>query len=146
MAEAADIQGASPAPARRRWLRRAVVLLAGTPVLAALVYSPAPQAAQAADAGTVDVQLDGMAPVAPVKGDTLTISGSVVNNGRETITGAHVGLRVGPALGDRASIDEAAERAGFRAGTDPGEIDPAYAVKIPSLRPRSSRTSRSPSP
>lgn len=102
-------------------------------MLAALVYSPAPQAAQAADAGTVDVQLDGMAPAAPVKGDTLTISGSVVNNGRETITGAHVGLRVGPALGDRASIDEAAERAGFRAGTDPGEIDPAYAVKIPSL-------------
>ncbi|MFF3650123.1 DUF6049 family protein [Streptomyces sp. NPDC002181] len=133
MAEAADIQGAPPAPARRRWLRRAVVLLAGTPVLAALVYSPAPQAAQAAEAGTVDVQLDGMAPAAPVKGDTLTISGSVVNNGRETITGAHVGLRVGPALGDRASIDEAAERAGFRAGTDPGEIDPAYAVKIPSL-------------
>ncbi|MFJ3172473.1 DUF6049 family protein [Streptomyces roseus] len=133
MAEAADIQGASPAPARRRWLRRAVVLLAGTPVLAALVYSPAPQAAQAAEAGTVDVQLDGMAPAAPVKGDTLTISGSVVNNGRETITGAHVGLRVGPALGDRASIDEAAERAGFRAGTDPGEIDPAFAVKIPSL-------------
>ncbi|WP_030292625.1 DUF6049 family protein [Streptomyces katrae] len=133
MAEAADIQGAPPAPARRRWLRRAIVLLAGTPVLAALVYSPAPQAAQAADAGAVDVQLTEMAPTAPVKGDTLTISGSVVNNGRETITGAHVGLRVGPVLGDRASIDEAAERAGFRAGTDPGEIDQAYAVKIASL-------------
>ncbi|MER7461793.1 DUF6049 family protein [Streptomyces sp. NPDC097981] len=133
MAEAADIQGASPAPARRRWLRRAVVLLAGTPVLAALVYSPAPQAAQAAEAGAVDVQLTGVAPSAPVKGDTLTISGSVVNNGRETVNGAHVGLRVGPALGDRASIDEAAERAGFRAGTDPGEIDQAYAVKIASL-------------
>ncbi|WP_168724285.1 MULTISPECIES: DUF6049 family protein [unclassified Streptomyces] len=133
MAEAADIQGAPPAPARRRWLRRAVVLLAGTPVLAALVYSPAPQAAQAAEAGAVDVQLTEMAPTAPVKGDTLTISGSVVNNGRETITGAHVGLRVGPVLGDRASIDEAAERAGFRAGTDPGEIDQAYAVKIASL-------------
>ncbi|KJY47575.1 membrane protein, partial [Streptomyces sp. NRRL S-444] len=102
-------------------------------MLAALVYSPAPQAAQAADAGAVDVQLTEMAPTAPVKGDTLTISGSVVNNGRETITGAHVGLRVGPVLGDRASIDEAAERAGFRAGTDPGEIDQAYAVKIASL-------------
>ncbi|MEU3666894.1 DUF6049 family protein [Streptomyces virginiae] len=132
MAEAADIQGASPAPVRRRWLRRAIVLLAGTPVLAALVYAPAPQA-EAAQASSVDVQLVSMAPSAPVKGDTLTIEGTVVNTGSETITDAHVGLRVGPALTDRSSIDETAERNGFRAGTDPGEIDPAYAVKIDSL-------------
>ncbi|MFD9405599.1 DUF6049 family protein [Streptomyces sp. NPDC059989] len=132
MAEAADILGASPAPVRRRWLRRAVVLLAGTPVLAALVYSPAPKA-QAAQATAVDVQLTSMAPAAPVKGDTLTISGTVVNTGSETINDAHVGLRVGPALTDRSSIDDVAERSGFRAGADPGEIDPAYAVKIASL-------------
>ncbi|MFE9631697.1 DUF6049 family protein [Streptomyces sp. NPDC006463] len=132
MADAADILGASPAPARRRWLRRAVVLLAGTPVMAALVYSPAPKA-QAAQAASVDIQLTSMTPAAPVKSDTLTISGTVVNNSSETINDAHVGLRVGPLLADRSSIDEAAERTGFRAGTDPGEIDPAYAVKIDSL-------------
>ncbi|MGW9072839.1 DUF6049 family protein [Streptomyces yangpuensis] len=132
MAEAADIQGASPAPVRRRWLRRAIVLLAGTPVLAALVYAPAPQA-EAVQASSVDVQLVSMAPTAPVKGDTLTIQGTVVNTGSETITDAHVGLRVGPALTDRSSIDETADRNGFRAGTDPGEIDSAYAVKIASL-------------
>ncbi|MFD9083853.1 DUF6049 family protein [Streptomyces erythrochromogenes] len=132
MAEAADIQGASPAPVRRRWLRRAIVLLAGTPVLAALVYAPAPQA-EAAQASSVDVQLVSMAPSAPVKGDTLTIEGTVVNTGSETITDAHVGLRVGPALTDRSSIDETADRNGFRAGTDPGEIDSAHAVKIASL-------------
>ncbi|MFC9822252.1 DUF6049 family protein [Streptomyces erythrochromogenes] len=131
MAEAADIQGA-PAPVRRRWLRRAIVLLAGTPVLAALVYAPAPQA-EAAQASSVDVQLVSMAPSAPVKGDTLTIEGTVVNTGSETITDAHVGLRVGPALTDRSSIDETADRNGFRAGADPGEIDSAYAVKIASL-------------
>ncbi|MFD7628587.1 DUF6049 family protein [Streptomyces sp. NPDC059851] len=139
MAEAADIQGASPAPARRRWLRRAAVLLAGTPVLAALVSAPAPPA-QAADAATVEVQLGTVSPAAPVKGDTLTISGTVVNTGRETITGAHVGLRVGPSLGDRASIDEAAERAGFRAGTDPGEVDQAHSAKIPPLASKASQT------
>ncbi|MEU5808888.1 MULTISPECIES: DUF6049 family protein [unclassified Streptomyces] len=139
MAEAADIQGASPAPARRRWLRRTAVLLAGTPVLAALVSAPGP-GAQAADAGGVEVQLSTVAPAAPVKGDTLTISGTVVNTGRETITGAHVGLRVGPALGDRASIDEAAERAGFRAGTDPGEVDQAYSAKIASLPSKASQS------
>ncbi|MFE1894236.1 DUF6049 family protein [Streptomyces yangpuensis] len=132
MAEAADIQGASPAPVRRRWLRRAIVLVAGTPVLAALVYAPAPQA-EAAQASSVDVQLVSMAPSAPVKGDTLTIQGTVVNTGPEKITDAHVGLRVGPALTDRSSIDETADRNGFRAGTDPGEIDSAYAVKIASL-------------
>ncbi|MGW6706257.1 DUF6049 family protein [Streptomyces sp. NPDC054956] len=133
MAEAADIQGAPPAPARKRWLRRAVVLLAGTPVLAALVYSPAPEAQAAETAATVDVQLDGLVPTAPVKGDTLTISGTVVNNGREKITDAHVGLRVGPALGDRSSIDEAAERGAFRAGVDPAEVGAEFAVKIDSL-------------
>ncbi|MFD9338439.1 DUF6049 family protein [Streptomyces sp. NPDC060028] len=132
MAEAADIQGARPAPARRRWMRRAVVLLAGTPVFAGLVYMPAPQA-QAAEAASVDIQLHEVAPTAPIKSDTLTISGTVVNNGREKITDAHVGLRVGPALGDRSSIGEAAERGSFRAGTDPAEISPEYAVKIPSL-------------
>ncbi|MFF1558026.1 DUF6049 family protein [Streptomyces sp. NPDC058279] len=136
MAEAADIQGAA-APARRRWLRRAVVLLAGTPVLAALVYAPAPPA-QAADS-PVDVQLLEVSPNAPVKSDTLTISGSVVNNSREAIKGAHVGLRVGPVVGDRASIDEVADRTGFRAGVDPGEIDPAYAVKIDSLPSKAGR-------
>ncbi|MFD3537978.1 DUF6049 family protein [Streptomyces sp. NPDC058662] len=132
MAEAADIHGASPAPVRRRWLRRAVILLAGTPVLAALIYAPAP-AAQAAPSSAVDVQLLSVTPAAPVKGDTLTISGSVVNNGSETITDAHVGLRVGPPLADRSSIDEVAERGSFRAGIDAGEVDPAYAVQIPAL-------------
>ncbi|QES58995.1 hypothetical protein DEJ51_16465 [Streptomyces venezuelae] len=101
-------------------------------MLAALIYSPAPRA-EAAQAASVDVQLTSMAPTAPVKGDTLTIRGTVRNTGAETITDAHVGLRVGPALADRTSIDEAAERTGFRAGADPGEVDPAYAVKIASL-------------
>ncbi|MFH7593868.1 DUF6049 family protein [Streptomyces racemochromogenes] len=132
MAEAAEIQGAASAPARRRWLRRAVVLLSGTPVLAALIYAPAP-AAQAAETPSVDVQLTEVSPSAPVKSDTLTIQGTVVNNGRETIKGAHVGLRVGPLVGDRSAIDEIADRKGFRPGTDPAEIDPAFAVKIDSL-------------
>ncbi|MEU3721199.1 DUF6049 family protein [Streptomyces sp. NPDC031705] len=131
MAEAADNQGTAPVPARRRWLRRAVVLLGGTPVLAALVYAPAP-AAQAAEA-PVDVQLTEVTPNAPVKSDTLTISGTVVNNGSETIRNAHVGLRVGPRLGDRSAIGEVADRKGFRPGVDPGEIDSAFAVKIDSL-------------
>ncbi|MCB5163317.1 DUF6049 family protein [Streptomyces bambusae] len=150
MAEAADIQGSSPAPARR-WLRRAVVLLAGTPVLAGLVYVQDPSAAQAAPSaptaptapGTpagprsassaVDVSLDSLTPSAPVKDDTLTITGTVVNRGAETITDAHVGLRVGSALTDRSSLDDVTERTSYQPGVDPQEIDSAYAIKLPPL-------------
>ncbi|MEV7613123.1 DUF6049 family protein [Streptomyces sp. NPDC089799] len=135
MAEAADtgnFNGPVPAPARRRWLRRAMVLLAGTPVLAALVYAPAPEA-RAAENGAVDVQLDSMAPAAPVKNDTLEISGRVTNTGTEAIRNAHVGLRLGGALSSRDAIDDVSERTRFRQGVDPAEIDQAYSVKIASL-------------
>ncbi|MFE9257386.1 DUF6049 family protein [Streptomyces sp. NPDC006879] len=136
MAEAADFQGTPPAPARRRWLRRAVVLLAGTPVLAGLVYVPAASAAPEAEAagGTrVDVSVDTITPQAPVEGDTVTISGTLTNKGRETVTDAHVGLRIGPVLNSRDSIDAAAERGAFRPGTDPAEIGEPYEVEIDTL-------------
>ncbi|MFI8101537.1 DUF6049 family protein [Streptomyces sp. NPDC086023] len=137
MAEAADNLGNAPAPARR-WLRRAVVLLAGTPVLAGLIYVPAKSPAQAAPASngssTVDVSLDSLAPSAPVKNDTLTISGTVTNHGKETVTDAHVGLRVGQRLTDRGTIDDAAERTGFRPGSDSPEVA-GSAVKISALPP-----------
>ncbi|MER7758433.1 DUF6049 family protein [Streptomyces sp. NPDC097619] len=135
MAEAADFQGVAPAPARR-WLRRAVVLLAGTPIMAGLVYvqnGTVAQAAPQSDASTVDVSLNSLTPSAPVKGDTLTISGTVVNRGAETVTDAHVALRVGPPLNERSAIDDVAERTAFRPGTDPSEIDSDYAVKLPEL-------------
>ncbi|WP_223837775.1 DUF6049 family protein [Streptomyces venezuelae] len=133
-ADTGDINGPAPAPVRRRWLRRAVVLLAGTPVLAGLVYAPAPEASAVENGnGTVDVQLFSLAPAAPVKGDTLTITGTVTNTGAETITDAHVGLRVGPPLENRDAIDSVSEQTRFRPGVDPAEIDQAYAVKIPAL-------------
>ncbi|MFD7027671.1 DUF6049 family protein [Streptomyces sp. NPDC059917] len=143
MAEAADIQGTAPAPVRRRWLRRAIVMLTGTPVLAALVYAPAPSAQAtenaASAASAVDVQLDALTPSAPVKGDTLTISGTVTNNSRETITEAHVGLRVGPVLSDRDAIGDAAEQTGYRSGSDPAEIDGSFAAKLSALPAKNSQ-------
>ena len=49
--------------------------------------------------------LDTLSPSAPTDGDTLTVSGTVTNNGKQTVTDAHVGLRVGQRadhpLGDR---------------------------------------------
>ncbi|WP_030193339.1 DUF6049 family protein [Streptomyces sp. NRRL S-87] len=136
MAEAADIHGDTPAPARR-WLRRAVVMLAGTPVLAGLVYVPAGSAQAAPTAAgpsTVDVSLDSLTPSAPVKGDTLTLTGTVTNRGRDTVTDAHVGLRVGPQITDRGAVDDAAGRTGFRPGSEPAEVA-GTSVKVSALAP-----------
>ncbi|MEV6650115.1 DUF6049 family protein [Streptomyces sp. NPDC051219] len=134
MAEAADFQGTGSSPARR-WLRRAAVLLAGTPLLAGLMYVPATSPAHAATAAgpeSVDVSLDTLTPAAPVEGDTLTISGTVRNESQETITDARVGVRVGPPMTGRAAIATAAERTGPEPG-DLSEIDDEYTVKIAKL-------------
>ncbi|MEU3224529.1 DUF6049 family protein [Streptomyces sp. NPDC006976] len=140
MAEAADIQGMSPSPARR-WLRRTAAVLAGAPLVAALlagVSAPEAQAGGTAKApsgsSTVAVSLDEVTPSAPVKGDTLTISGTLTNKGKETVTHGQVDLRVGPRLYSRSAIDTAARRTGYLPGTDPYPIGGKYTVEINKLR------------
>lgn len=140
MAEAADIQGMSPSPARR-WLRRTAAVLAGAPLVAALlvgVSAPEAQAGGTAKApsgsSTVAVSLDEVTPSAPVKGDTLTISGTLTNKGKETVTHGQVDLRVGPRLYSRSAIDTAARRTGYLSGTDPYPIGGKYTVEINKLR------------
>ncbi|MEV6548905.1 DUF6049 family protein [Streptomyces sp. NPDC051597] len=147
MAEAADSQGMGPSPARR-WLRRTAALLVGAPLIAGLLSGTAATAAAHATAAavphkvplsrTVQVTLDSMAPSAPVKSDTLTISGTVTNTGRQAVTSAHVGLRVGQRLNGRTGIDEAAQRGGVSPGLDGVEVD-KYTVKFPKLAPGISR-------
>ncbi|GGV72903.1 MULTISPECIES: DUF6049 family protein [Streptomyces] len=143
MAEAADFQGTSPSPARR-WLRRAGALLAGAPLLAGLLQLSAAPTARAAGQGaaqaasgsrTVAVSLDSLSPSAPSDGDTLTVSGTVTNKGKQPITDAHVGLRVGSRLSTRSAIDDVADRTGFDPTVDGNEIDDKYAQKFPELAP-----------
>ncbi|MFJ6696735.1 DUF6049 family protein [Streptomyces sp. NPDC091272] len=135
MAEAADFQGMTPSPARR-WVRRAASLMAGAPLLVGLAELPAAPAAYAATEAsgsrTVDVSLDSLTPSAPVKDDTVTVSGTVTNKGRETITEARVGLGVSSRLSGRTQIDAAAARSGYSAGNEPQELE-TYVVKIPKL-------------
>ncbi|THA23228.1 hypothetical protein E6R18_30440 [Streptomyces sp. A1277] len=140
MAEAADIQGMIPSPARR-WLRRTAAGLAGAPLVAALlagVSAPQAQAGGTAKAptgsSTVSVSLDEITPSAPVKGDTLRISGTLTNKGKETVTDAQVDLRVGPRLYSRSAIDTAARRTGYLPGTDPYPVGGKYTVEIDKLR------------
>ncbi|MFF3515987.1 DUF6049 family protein [Streptomyces sp. NPDC002573] len=143
MAEAADFQGMSPSPARR-WLRRTGALLAGAPLLAGLLQLPAGPAAHAAEksapvaasgSGTVSVSLDSVTPSAPTGNDTLTVSGTVTNNGQETVTDAHVGLRVGPSLNSRGAIDSAARRTGYAPGLDGTELGGKYVEDFDKITP-----------
>ncbi|MFH8566602.1 DUF6049 family protein [Streptomyces sp. NPDC017988] len=144
MAEAADFPGTSPSPARR-WLRRTAALLVGTPLLAGLLQAPVGPVAHAAvpsapadatGSGTVDVSLDALTPTAPDEDDKITVSGTVTNQGKQTVTGAQVGLRVGSApLGGRSEIDGAAKRTGFQPGLDGTEVGGKYVDKFAKLVP-----------
>ncbi|MFF7752178.1 DUF6049 family protein [Streptomyces sp. NPDC007971] len=134
MAEAADFQRTSASPARR-WVRRTGALLAGAPLLAGLLQLPAAGPAQAAGSDTVSVALDSLTPSAPTDGDTVTVSGTVTNNGKQTVTGAHVGLRVGPPLTTRSAIDSVARHSdGLQGGTG-AEVGGKYVEKFPTLAP-----------
>ncbi|TWV32492.1 hypothetical protein FRZ03_32865 [Streptomyces misionensis] len=134
MAEAADFQGTSASPARR-WLRRTGALLAGAPLLAGLLQLPAAAPAQAASGDPVSVSLDSLSPGAPTDGDTLTVSGTVTNNGKQTVTGAHVGLRVGPMLNTRSEISSVARHPDDLQGAGGTEIGGKYEQKFAKLAP-----------
>ncbi|MFD5130691.1 DUF6049 family protein [Streptomyces olindensis] len=143
MAEAADFQGTSASPARR-WLRRTGALLAGAPLLAGLLQLPAAAPADAAGqespqaasgAGSVSVAVDSLSPSAPTEGDTVTVSGTVTNNGKQAVTDAHVDLRVGPSIDTRSSIDTLAKKSDDVQGPVGEEIGGKYAEKFPKLIP-----------
>lgn len=134
MAEAADFQGMSPSPARR-WLRRTGALLAGAPLLAGLLQLPAAGPAQAATSDTVDVSLDSLSPSTPSDGDTLTVSGTVTNNGKQAVDNAHVGLRVGPQLDTRSQIDTTAQHSDDLQTSVSSEVGGKYVQKFDKLTP-----------
>ncbi|MEW2161644.1 DUF6049 family protein [Streptomyces sp. NPDC007084] len=142
MAEAADFQGTSPSPARR-WLRRGGALLAGAPLLAGLLQLPLgtpaqavekASAATAAGSGGVDISIASLTPSVPTDGDTVTVSGSVTNRSKQTVTDAHVGIRVGSSpLTTRSAIDTAAKLTSFQPGLDAMEVGGKYVQKVDRL-------------
>ncbi|MFR0358743.1 DUF6049 family protein [Streptomyces sediminimaris] len=143
MAEAADFQGTTPSPARR-WLRRTGTVLAAAPVLAGLLQLPSAASADAAgqtsvkeasNSGSVAVAVDALTPDLPTDGDTLTVSGTVTNNGKQAVTGAHVGLRLGPKLATRSAIDDAANGVDSLRGATGTEVGGKYVEKFSRLIP-----------
>jgi hypothetical protein len=135
VAEAADFQGTSPSPARR-WLRRTGALLAGVPLLAGLCQLSAAAPAEAADdSGSVSVAIDTLSPSVPTEGDTLTVSGTVTNNGKLAVSAAHVGLQVGPELNTRSSIDTVTDNRDSLQGATGSEVGGKYVAKFAKLTP-----------
>ncbi|AJP02853.1 membrane protein [Streptomyces cyaneogriseus subsp. noncyanogenus] len=143
MAEAADFQGTSPSPARRR-SRRTAALLAGAPLLASLVQLPAagsahagaPASPQAAPGGgTVAVAVDSLTPAAPTDGNTVTVSGTVTNTGKRTVTDAQVDLRVGSRLDTRSVIDRVAKNSADLGGSLGAQVGDKYVEKFAKLTP-----------
>ncbi len=152
MAEAADFHETSaPAPAARRWLRRTGTLLAGAPLIASLLLQfPAPasaqdtagrtpaQAAQKAEptgSRTVGVSIDTLTPSTPAESDTLTLSGTLTNKSKHTVTDASLALRVGPVLGGRAAIDTVSKHTAFGSVAEGTQIDSKYTKKFTRLAP-----------
>ncbi|MFD4789382.1 DUF6049 family protein, partial [Streptomyces sp. NPDC058459] len=110
-------------------------LLAGAPLLAGLLQLTAAEPAQAAQADSVSVALDSLTPSAPTEDDTLTVSGTVINNSRQTVTGAHVGLQVGPLLNTRSAIDAIAQHPNYLRGGTGDEVGGKYTEKFSKLVP-----------
>ncbi|MFE5920777.1 DUF6049 family protein [Streptomyces sp. NPDC056468] len=143
MAEAADFQGMTPSPARR-WMRRTGALLAGAPLLAGLLQLPTAAPTQAAvqdsvqaasGSGTVAVAVDSLTPSAPSDGDTLTVSGTVTNTGKQAVTDAQVDLRLGGALNTRSAIDRVAGRSDYQQGVDGAPVGGKYVKEFSKLTP-----------
>ncbi|EST37469.1 hypothetical protein N566_12885 [Streptomycetaceae bacterium MP113-05] len=144
MAEAAEKQGTQTAPPTRRLRRAAVAVLAAAPLLGGFLPLPAAAAAHTTlapatprapqDSAVADVALTDLTPAVPHEDDTLTLSGTVTNNGRARITKGVVDVRVGPPLDSRSAMTEASKRTGFTPGIDPPAID-GHSVKVPTLAP-----------
>ncbi|MGW6906960.1 DUF6049 family protein [Streptomyces sp. NPDC054940] len=143
MAEAADFQGTSPSPARR-WLRRTGALFAGAPLLAGLLQLPVAAPADAAGqdslkavsgSETVAVAVDSLTPTVPGEGDTLTVSGTVTNKGKQAVTDAQVDLLLGSALNTRSAIDTVADRTDYQPGLDGAPVGGKYVKEFSKLTP-----------
>lgn len=134
--EAAQSPGKPPSPARRR-VARVVALVAGATLLTGLLQATGAAPARAASATgsrTVAVSVDGISPRIPAKGDSVTLTGRLANNGKSAVTGAHVGVLTrgdGP-LDTRSALKSAASRTGYSYPQDGDEVK-GYTAAVPDL-------------
>jgi len=148
--EAAQAAGTRPSAPRRRGLR-GTALLTGAALLTGLLQAtgagaltpgsaPSLAAVKSSRNGTgsrtAAVTLNSISPRIPAAGDTITVSGSVVNNSRVTIGPAKIAVHIagtGP-LRSRSAIEAEATRTVFDAAKDGPEIN-GHTVTMPDLAP-----------
>jgi Family of unknown function (DUF6049) len=143
--DAARHRGTTPARARVRrggatalsgLLLGGLIALGGAPADASPTATvPATAAARPTGSRTARISLTSLTPAAPGSGSTLTVTGTVTNRGASTITGAHVGLRIGSGgapLTSRSAVSAVADRTGLTP-SDGTEIN-GHTAKIPTLR------------
>ncbi|WP_432107339.1 DUF6049 family protein [Streptomyces sp. AA1529] len=152
MAEAAESQAPPGPEGTNRWRRRAAALLmVALPVLAGVLPATAPTAAAApaassgnaaatapsARSGTgsrsAQISLDEVTPTIPEKGDTLTLSGTVTNTSKTTLTDLRLVPRIGPTLTSRSAIQQAARRKGYLSGADGIEVPGDHGARLSGL-------------
>ncbi|MDX3096427.1 DUF6049 family protein [Streptomyces sp. ME19-03-3] len=130
--EAAQHSGGTPARSR---LRRATALLVGATLCAGLVQARTAPAAYAdtSDGRAVDVSVHSLSPAAPAKGGTLTVTGTVTNKSKHTVSGAHVGVSIAPQgpLDSRSAINGVSRNAP-RTLADGGELS-GHTVPVANL-------------
>ena len=145
---------ALPTQVRAR-VRRAVAIIAGLLVLIGVVQAPAAHAKKTAAATTgatmppartgtgsqtAAPSLTSLTPSVPTEDDTLTITGTVTNQGKATITGSHVGARIGLGgrpLSSRGDIGAIAKRTWYT--PEDGAEVPRHQADLPDIPPGSSR-------
>ncbi|WP_328914723.1 MULTISPECIES: DUF6049 family protein [unclassified Streptomyces] len=136
MGEAAQAPG-TPPPTPHRRLRRFTALFAGAALLTGLVQgvqATASQAKSPSGSRTAELTVDGLTPRIPAKGDTITVSGMITNNGKSKITQAHVGVRIGPQgpLDARSTMKTVSSRTGYVTAEDGYEV-PDHTVDVPAI-------------
>jgi hypothetical protein len=72
-------------------------------------------------------------PVVPTKGGSVTVTGTVTNEGKQTVTGAHVGVRIAPGgpLSSRSAIADVSAHAGYTYAD--GEEVRGHTTAVPDL-------------
>jgi hypothetical protein len=118
---------------------RFVALLAGVTLLTGLlqtVQATGSQARAATGSRTAALTLSGLTPRVPAKNDSVTVTGTVANDGRSAITGAHIGVRIAPGgpVVTRSAMKAATTRTGYSSLLDGSEID-GHTVNVPTLAP-----------
>jgi Family of unknown function (DUF6049) len=136
--EASQAPRTAPPARRRRWLR-ATAAVAGATLLTGLLQGLQATSSQAAPgkavgSRTAALSIDTLDPRVPTKDGTVTVSGTITNDGKAAITDAQVEVRIGPGgpLHSRSDMKSATNRVGFTTLADGKEIS-GQPVEIPTI-------------